>query len=162
MRKSAVISPCGLYRTRLERIWDASCPPLVLAMLNPSKADAEIDDPTIRRGMGFARREEAGGLVVVNMRSLRATDPKELLRADDPTGPYNPGALTMVILEALTDGRKIVCAWGAHPMAEPAGTGFVMMARAAGVPLWSLGKTKGGHPRHPLYVPASQPLVAYP
>lgn len=108
--------------------------------------------------MGFARREGAGGLVVVNTRGLRATDPRELLRVADPDGPGNADALS----RALTVGSRVVCAWGAHPMAIAPGTAFVRQARSLGVALWCLGKTKDGSPRHPLYLPGDQPLEIYP
>ena len=54
---SAIISVCGQYRYELSRpgaIMAAAEPPEVFVMLNPSKADATPDDPTIRRRGSFA------------------------------------------------------------------------------------------------------------
>ncbi len=71
IKRSAVISDCGHYRLRLDRVWDDRLPPMVICGLNPSTADGEKDDPTIRREMGFARRENCGALVKVNLAAFR-------------------------------------------------------------------------------------------
>lgn len=106
----AELSECGEYRYRLSRIWDEAKKPLTFIMLNPSTADAELDDPTIRRCMGFAEREQAGGVVVVNLYGFRATKPFDLFQATDPIGPGNDRALK----RAARQAKSIVCAWGAH------------------------------------------------
>ena len=114
---TAEISPCGLYRYRLTRTWDAAAPALLFVMLNPSTADASEDDPTIRRCLGFARRERAGGLVVANLFAFRATDPKALEDAADPIGPDNARWIETCVRE--TSG-PIVAAWGASVRARVA------------------------------------------
>lgn len=143
---SAVISECGTYRYRLERSWDTGKPCGVFVMLNPSVANADLDDPTIRRCVGFARAWGWGRLVVVNLFAYRATDPKELKAAVDPVGPENDRH----IREAVAD-RPVVCAWGG-------GGGFVgrdravlRLLREAGVEPMCLRLSGGGHPWHPLY-----------
>src|SRR5262245_19133112 len=96
--KEALISPCGLYRYWLTRTWDNSLRRVCWVMLNPSTADAEQDDPTIRRCVGFARSWGAGGIIVVNLFAFRASDPKALLRAADPVGPDNDGHILKSVL----------------------------------------------------------------
>jgi hypothetical protein len=54
---SAVISPCGRYRYRLDRPLSARGPTIAFLLHNPSTADAENEDPTSRRGIGFANRK---------------------------------------------------------------------------------------------------------
>jgi len=159
--KSATISPCGTYRYTLHRNipcvlrWIRPC---LFVMLNPSIADASIDDPTIRRCIGFARSWQCTSLTVVNLFALRATDPAELAKHPDPHGPENPQHIEAQLHEHRVGG-VIVVAWGAHAMA--AQTPATMPFRAmAGVQC--LGKTKSGAPRHPLYVPASAELVPWP
>jgi hypothetical protein len=86
-RGDAVISPCGRYRYRLERRFDHGPKVTTFIMLNPSTADAEHDDQTIRRCLGFARAWRCSKLVVVNLFAWRATAPAELKGVEDPVGP---------------------------------------------------------------------------
>jgi hypothetical protein len=157
--RAAEISPCGKYRYRLERWW-GNGPLLPFIMLNPSTADAYIDDPTIRRCMGFARREKYDGIVVGNQYALRATNPSDLWAAVRSSGIRaalgdNWRALAEIEDEACRAGVPVVLAWGAIP---PSAT-TTSFRRA---PTVCLGKTAGGMPRHPLYVRADQPLEPWP
>lgn len=147
--RDALISDCGNYRYTLTRIWDRSLPVLVFSMLNPSKANALINDPTIVRCIDFAKRWGYGGIVVVNLFAWRATDPTELTRCADPIGPDNDRHLF-----AVTEGRDVIAAWGAsvpkYWRHRPAAV--TTQLRERGVALHHLGLTKDGHPRHPLYL----------
>jgi hypothetical protein len=157
VRGEAEISDCGRYRYRLSRWWGDG-PALPFVMLNPSTADASLDDPTIRRCIGFARREGCGGILVANRYGYRATDPDELRAVADPFGPGNDAALLHIALSAGESGQPIVCAWGAKGGTESRTASILLRG---GARLVCLGMTKDGHPRHPLYVRADQPLVAY-
>lgn len=84
--RAAVLSPCGRYRYELTRRW-APGPLVGWVMLNPSRADAHTDDPTVRRCVGFAHRWGYGGLIIRNLYALRATDPAALADHLDPVGP---------------------------------------------------------------------------
>lgn len=148
------------YRYWLERKWGIA-PPQVFVMLNPSTADQVDDDPTIRRCISFAKREGAGGLIVVNLFALRTTDPANLALADDPVGPDNIGAIGEALLIAMAHGRPIVCAWGAHQMASSRVPDIVRRAADFGVKMVCLGVTKDGHPRHPLYVRSATELTSW-
>jgi hypothetical protein len=158
---SATISPCGLYRYTLHRRIPSALRwirPCLFVMLNPSTADASQDDPTIRRCLGFAKREGCTGLTVVNLFALRATDPAELAKHDDPFGPDNH-----LHLRAQFDAHRtgiIVAAWGAHPMAHDLGNAEVF-SELCSLGALCLGMTKHGSPRHPLYVKSDQPLVPW-
>lgn len=152
----ATISEDGRYRYLLKRRWSDG-PIATFIMLNPSTADAEQDDPTIRRCIGFAKREGCGALTVVNLMAFRATNPKELLGAIDPVGPDNRGYL----VPAIRKGAPVIAAWGAHEAAIGRDAVVREIAEALGKPLVCLGKTKSGAPRHPLYVKAIAPLVAF-
>ncbi len=153
--RSAVISRCGKYRYHLHR--GLGCGPVVtFIMLNPSTADAEVDDPTIRRCAGFARRWGCGALHVVNLFALRTAKPTGLAKVLDPVGLENLGWIEHAV--GLSD--RVVCAWGAS------GAYMCQDQRVLG---WidgacqprCLGVTKDGHPRHPLYVPYSAKLVGF-
>lgn len=154
--RNAVISDDLLYRYQLKRWWDDALPFALLWMLNPSKADAAKDDPTIRRCTYFVRRAGCGGFMVVNWFGLRATDPKELTSAADPIGPENDGWIRNSI--SLCSG-PIIAAWGAHKIIAPRLPRLKSLMRNR--EMFCLGTTKDGHPRHPLYVPNAQPLVTF-
>jgi hypothetical protein len=147
---SAVLSECGTYRYRLLRIWDVTRPMCVFVMLNPSTADASQDDPTIRKCVGFARRWGCGGIEVVNLFALRATDPREIRRHADPIGPDNDRH----IREAVTRPGAIVClAWGTHGRTYNRAWNVWQDIIGYGVATRDLGLTKCGQPRHPLMQP---------
>lgn len=155
MKRSAVLSACGRYRYSLEREWGLG-PRALFVMLNPSTADAEVDDPTIRRCIAFARREGCGSLEVVNLYALRATDPRELEAATRRLagrGRINSDAIRRAMHRS---SGPWVAAWGAHPLAAAEVPHLPCGFRDRAV---CLGKTKGGAPRHPLYVRADAPLV---
>jgi hypothetical protein len=78
MKKDAKLSDDKLYRYQLSRIWDETKPKVLFIMLNPSTADADVDDPTIRRVINFAKSWNYGGVYVVNLYAFRSTDPKGL------------------------------------------------------------------------------------
>jgi hypothetical protein len=155
--RAARISDCGRYRYGLIRRW-SEAPALLVVMLNPSTADAELDDPTIRRCLGFARRDGYGAIIVLNLYAYRATDPKALLTCDDPVGPKNDGYLFRHLWAAKLQQRPVLAAWGVH-----GATGRVaeVLALAPGVDWRCLGTTKAGSPRHPLYVRGDQALVPF-
>lgn len=154
----ARLSDCGTYRYELGRRW-APGPSLWWVMLNPSTADAEVDDPTIRRVVRFSSDAGFGAAVALNLFALRATDPRTLDGHPDPVGPDNDDALRAAAAEALRDGGRVVCAWGAKRV--PGRVSAVLAGPLRDGDLWCLGTTKAGHPRHPLYVPGAQPLVPF-
>jgi len=158
MIKSAIISDCGAYRYRLSRQWDESCYSLPIIMLNPSTADANIDDPTIRRCISFAKREGYGGIIVMNLFAFRATSPDNMKDATDPFGPDLLDHIGEMFDYATLHRTPILAAWGAHGIYKSAEKEMKQLAKRSGVDLVCLGKTAAGHPRHPLYVKGDQPM----
>ena len=154
IRSTARIDPTGRYRYSLTRSWDDTLPRACFCLLNPSTADATTDDPTLRRCLGFARRWGCGGVEIVNLFALRATDPRDLRRAADPVGPRNDAA----IVRAATRAELLVAAWGNHgALHDRAKAVLAALARTSTV--HTLGLTKLGHPRHPLYTPSDTTLT---
>lgn len=159
---SATLSAGGVYRYDLVRVWDDSLRLIVWVGLNPSTADAEIDDPTIRRCMGFARRDGAGGIVMLNRFALRSTDPRNLndtYNNPDPCGPDNSAVFEKWYTNPFVG--RIVVAYGAFRVIR-AGINPYHPRWVKGRPIWCLGTTKHGYPRHPLRVPYAQPFEPYP
>lgn len=156
MIKTAVLSDDGVYRYSLVRRWDEGARSLVFIMLNPSTADADIDDPTIRRCMGFAKREGFGGIVVVNLFAFRATKPADLWKADNPIGPENADHLRLAF--TYTMGRPLIAAWGAHGQGTAGEATAKRLAYSLGHAFSCLGKTTKGAPCHPLRLASLTPL----
>ncbi len=148
MISSAVVSDCGRYRYALTRRW-ASGPMALFIMLNPSTADAEVDDPTIRRCIGFAKREGCGALRVENLFAWRATKPDEMFAQ----GGVAVGEADAAIRQAVQamDGL-VIAAWGGDRRAEKRAREVTALLNELGVEVLCLGATKAGAPRHPLYV----------
>lgn len=148
---SAIISTCGKYRYWLSREGDPTMQRVAFVMLNPSTADADIDDATIRRCRTFAR---GAGFVVVNLYAFRATKPADMVAAEDPVGPEN-----MFYLAQVAEGAyKIIAAWGIHAK-QPQVRNFVDICEAFGTQIYSIGTNESnGSPRHPLYAPSVTPI----
>lgn len=157
--RTATLSPCGRYRYTLTRRWAPHGPVCVLIMLNPSVADAQIDDPTIRRCMDFARQLGCSALHVVNLYAYRATDPAQLRIVDDPIGVDNHMHLRSAAVMARDTSGHLIAAWGAH--ADPDRAAAVAAEAAAIAPLHCLGRTKHGIPRHPLFLPKTAKLTPW-
>lgn len=136
----------GDYRYWLTREWSPTGPTVLWVMLNPSTATADVDDPTIRKIVGFSKRWGFGSLEVVNLFAFRATEPRAMLAARDPVGPRNDAAI------AAAAGRAalVVCAWGNHGghLGRDRAVRELLRERE----LACLRVTKQGQPQHPLYI----------
>lgn len=150
MHKDAIISECGQYRYLLQRSWDVNRKAVCFVMLNPSTADASVDDPTIRRCLGFARDLGFGQLEVVNLFGLRATEPRVMKSHSDPIGPENDEHL----IRSAAICSVVICAWGANGSYMGRDHAVLKLLRDAGCKPLALRLTKSGHPSHPLYLPA--------
>lgn len=151
----AIISLCGTYRYTLHRRipqvlrWIKPC---LFIMFNPSTADAQRDDPTIRRCVGFARAWGCTSLTVVNLFAYRATDPQQLVEARrhgaDIIGCENDRHIREQI-EAHSLGR-VIAAWGANSLAPQRARQIAPLLQT----VEALAVTADGQPRHPLYLRA--------
>ena len=167
---SAVISGCGKYRYLLKRkipTESQHAKKCLFIMLNPSTADASTDDPTIRRCITFASRLGCSELTVVNLFALRATNPRELLKAlkDDPVQAFG-GFPNVVAIESEIESHSpihdvIICAWGKQKGIKAHGDRVASLVRESGRVPYCLGTTKDGHPRHPLFVRSDRVLEEY-
>lgn len=150
--REAAFSECGLYRYRLDIVWDATLRMLVTIGLNPSTADHLKDDPTIRRCKEFAKVFGFGGYRMLNAFALRSTDYKALFRAKDPIGPEN----TIEYLRLWSDGPMTIACWGGHITERKWQHYYRGHDISEAIPgLLCLRRTKSGHPEHPLYLPGN-------
>jgi hypothetical protein len=152
-RGGAWFDPGRTYRYLLWRAWgDDGCFALFI-LLNPSTADQDTNDPTVERCERRARAMGFDGLLVANLFALRSTDPGVLREAAAPMGPQNDAAISL----AQQLAGQTICGWGAHGCCRDRGR---MLCERLKRPLYHLGLTRGGQPRHPLYLPYSvQPRV---
>lgn len=163
MKGAAKISENRRYRYVLTRRWEPRPTPMLgYVMLNPSTADGRTNDPTIRRCIGFARREGFGSLAVTNLYALRATNPRELALFDDPMGPDNERWWQWM----LNKCEKVVLAWGNSIRYAPKPEYQIeYLLEVLGYPFFyqpfCLGRTKTGNPRHPLMLSSGVELEKF-
>jgi hypothetical protein len=149
VESEACFSACGSYRYALTRTWDAERPGLAFVMLNPSTADERTDDATVARCVRRARDGGWGAVRVCNLFALRETRPARLRRHPQPEGAANAAAL----LHACRWASAVVAAWGVGGAHLEQGPRVADLLRGGARRLMHLGLTRGGQPRHPLYVP---------
>jgi hypothetical protein len=155
METGACFDASGLYRYSLWRVWNRHTPKLVFIMLNPSTADAEINDPTIRRCIGFAQVWGYGRLEVVNLFGLRTPDPHRLRQAPDPVGDQ----CDAYIQTAAQQADRIILAWG--NWGNFCGRDQTVLSLLTSYKLFCLGRNQSGQPRHPLYLKRDVEPIPY-
>ncbi|MGH1331599.1 MAG: DUF1643 domain-containing protein [Paracoccaceae bacterium] len=154
----AIYSDCERYRYALTRIWEPSGKRALFIMLNPSTATEVQNDPTVERCERRARVLGFGSFRVTNIFAWRDTDPRKMRAAADPIGPENNAA----ILEGCDWADQIICGWGSHGAHLDRGAEVEAMLRDRNLALTSLGQTKEGQPKHPLYIAYAQQPEPWP
>ena len=144
----AEYSDCEAYRYTLTRVWRPEGARALFIMLNPSTATEVQNDPTVERCERRARALGFGAFRVLNIFAYRATDPRDMRAVADPVGTGNDAA----ILGSVPWADRVICAWGTHGAHLDRGAQVEALLRKAGVPLFHLGLSKAGHPKHPLYI----------
>ena len=132
--------------------------------LNPSRADGERDDPTLRRLRALAVRWGHGRLLVMNLFARVGPDPSLLRRAPDPVGEHTDGWLATGLAwlaaqppDPFGPPPRIWVGWGQrgglHGRSEQVWDGL----RCWDGDVVCVGLTRQGQPRHPLFCRADQP-----
>ena len=159
IERSAAFSDDRVYRYTLERYWDTSIGHVLFILLNPSTADAQHDDPTNRRGMGYARDWGFGGVVFVNLFAYRTSNPSLMKEQKDPVGPDNNAH----IIQQATVASRTVLAWGMHGThlnRSQEVVDLLTMFTPWALPRY-FGFTQNCQPKHPLYLRSDAPLHAF-
>ncbi|MEO0487426.1 MAG: DUF1643 domain-containing protein [Pseudomonadota bacterium] len=154
---TAVYSDCERYRYILTRVWDERGGKVLFIMLNPSTATEVQNDPTVERCERRARALGFGAFRVLNIFAWRDTDPRKMRAAADPVGPHNDDA----IRDSLPWADQIIAAWGTHGAHLDRGPKVETLLRASGRPIYHLGLSKAGHPKHPLYIAYTQKPILW-
>ena len=151
--QGAALSEDRRYRYRLWRIWNKNRPSICYIMLNPSTADENVDDATIRVCRGRAFRMGYGAMDIVNLFALRATDPNELYADPFPIShPEQPHRCTREILKTTWSADMAICAWGVHGRHLNRAEEILVQLRSYGVKPYALRINVDGSPAHPLRI----------
>ncbi|NJN04782.1 MAG: DUF1643 domain-containing protein [Leptolyngbyaceae cyanobacterium SL_1_1] len=154
MSLEAVVDASGLYRYSLGRSWADTRPSIAFIMLNPSSADHQRHDPTIRRCLALAQNWGYGSLRVVNLFAFRTAQPRLLKQAIAPIGPDNDAYIQAAVDQAETT----VLAWGNWGSLHKRDRAVFKLLSAQASKLYCLELNQTGQPRHPLYVPTGTSL----
>ena len=144
----AVFSADKLHRWALWRRWGPG-PAVAFIGLNPSTADEQQDDPTVRRCIRFTKAWDYDALFMLNIFAFRSTDPMTLRVVPDPIGDENDRYLTSWSAATV----MTVAAWGVHGSYLDRENAVRRLFAERGLALRYLRLTKAGHPGHPLYLP---------
>lgn len=155
-KTGATISPCMKYRYSLWRLWDNTSF-LNIVGLNPSTADAELDDPTIRRCIGFAKQWGYGGLYMTNLFAFRSTDPDKMKVQTDPVGTDNDKTL----IDIASKAGCVVIAWGNHGKHLDRDRFVLRLFAEKKIKVQCFGLNENNTPKHPLYQPKDVVLQSF-
>ncbi|MFN6352757.1 MAG: DUF1643 domain-containing protein [Cyanobacteriota bacterium] len=165
---AAHFSPCGRYRWWLLRPWCPDRSAIVFLGLNPSTANGNRDDPTLRRLRGLAARWGHGRLLVLNLFSRVGSDPAQLRRCPQPVGEHTDAWLATALgwLQAQPQHApgpppRVWVGWGHQGGLHGRHRVMLDVLRCWGGEVVCVGVTREGYPRHPLYCRASQPPLPF-
>jgi hypothetical protein len=151
--RGATFSPDRKYRYKLWRVWDTGLPMVLFICLNPSTANENKDDPTVRRIIGFGKDWNYGGIYLGNLFAYCTSDPSKLDIVEDPVGP----ATDALILEMALQCEMVVVAWGVHGDKHGRGNMIIRELKRLHT-IRCFGINANGQPKHPLYIPAGAGL----
>lgn len=148
--RGAVVSDCAgyrmwLWRSRFERVRRA----VAWVLNNPSTADADNDDPTVRRAWAFSTSWGYDSMIFVNTNPHRSTNPKLARVPPESVLEANDDWLR----HAITGVETVICGWGDKANPDLARRAVRVMHSLG--PLHALRITKAGSPQHPLYLPGN-------
>jgi hypothetical protein len=147
----ATFSTDRRHRLTLWRIWDDKKPKVMFIGLNPSRADENVNDPTMRSIMRIAKRNGHGGVYMTNLFTYRSTKP-ENIDWDDPNIPDADN----ILIDTSIKCKDVVFAWGANNTYGRDKEVERLFKRAMVV-----GLTKNGSPAHPLFIKGDTELKPY-
>lgn len=140
----AEFSVCKKYRYQLFRVWDKTKPKIAFIGLNPSTANENENDPTIRRVISFANSWGYGGIIMYNLFAIVGSDPAILLT------PIDLQKNNQWYLDGILNQCEDVCfCWGSFKEAKERAKEIISLFDNS----ICLGINSDGSPKHPLYVP---------
>lgn len=156
--KNAYIDDSGMYRYSLSRANSYKPKKMVnFILLNPSTADAELDDPTVKSCIRLVKFNGCDGFYITNLFAYRAANPNDLLNASDPIGPKND----RFIKKYAKKCNKIVIAWGNKGTLHGRSNHVLESLKKITSEVYCLDINKTGQPKHPLYVRENTKFIKY-
>lgn len=153
IESSAIISDCLNYRFLLTRKWETNLfnefsGDICFIMLNPSTADSNIDDPTLRRCINFSKNWGFSTLRIVNLFAYRASNPDILKKINNPIGEHNDN----YIINAATNSNKTIIAWGNNGNLFDRANSVLELLSEKKINSFAIQLTNSNQPKHPLYI----------
>lgn len=161
VKGDATFSADGRYRQLMRRWVGDSFPDryILFIGMNPSTADAAVNDPTCAREWSFTQREGFEAMVKANVGDYRATVPRMLL--EPGVVASSPENLPAIREAAAAADKVVVCHGKLNKALAPAGKALIDSLKNDGVTLWCFGQNGDGSPKHPLYLKGDTPLIPY-
>lgn len=132
------------HRLCLWRIWNTSLPFVMFIGLNPSKANENTNDNTMRKVVKIAQHNGYGGVYMVNLFTYTSTDPKKL---PQPQSQQFAEMDKDLLISTAGRCKDVVFCWGNFKIATYRATWAIQQFPNA----LCLAKNKNGSPKHPLY-----------
>lgn len=113
--------------------------------LNPSRANATHDDPTVRKEWSWAKKSGYKGYVKLNLFDVISPYPKDLLESKKPCSNLN-----RLFLKTFAKNNQLVLAFG-RVDSRILHHAFIPQKNT-----YCFSVNKDGSPRHPLYMKNSE------
>ncbi len=159
-----MFSECGSYRWILKRELFSGRKTVVFIGLNPSKANSHKNDRTLTRIVNFCSRWNYKNIYIINLFGLISKSPTKLLKSNDPIG-VNNDLITLKSLEFWRENNNcdLWLGWGDKGLLKGRDREVLKLIKIFSnlksnennysKRVLSLGLSKKGNPRHPLYMP---------
>jgi len=160
IKSDAVFSPCGQARFVLTRQWCFEEPVKTIMWIgmNPSIADMFVDDPTVKKEIGFSQRWGFGKYVKTNVTPYRSTDPKNIcFKAVNQFAYEN----LVMILNWAREVDCVVACWGNNTKLVEWANQVYQALLIQKTQIYCLGVNGNGSPKHPLYLKNESKLIKY-
>ncbi len=158
MPNECVFSPHRRYRYTLIHRWDELLAPdrgIAWICLNPSTADENQLDPTLRRIRDFSATWGYSFFVMLNLFAWRATVPADMKRAPDPIGAENDRWISHWAQRV----DRVMVGWGEHGAHLARDRQVLTYLDQSKV--FCLERNASSQPKHPLYVAKKTLPAAY-
>jgi hypothetical protein len=157
VNRGASFSYCRKYRYALWRIWDETKPLVMFIGLNPSTANENENDPTIRSVQRISKANGYGGFYMMNCWAYVSTDPEKLRdhRWNELICEWNDNMLTTIKARC----KDVVFAWGSFSIVSETGRDKELLEMFPNAK--ALFINKNGSPKHPLFCKSDTKLIEY-